>query len=58
MDPNECLKALREAHAKLYADAAGNMVVSSDDVVDAMNLFDDLDHWLARGGFKPDDWQG
>jgi hypothetical protein len=58
MDPNECLKALREAHARLCVDAADNMVVSSDDVVAAIELFDGLDHWLARGGFKPDDWQG
>jgi hypothetical protein len=58
MDPNETLEQLRDAIARLsaYLDAADpdpNLSVA-DDVIE---MFNSLDEWLSRGGFRPDDWR-
>jgi len=52
MDPNAIVEEMRE----LY-----NEVQDSEDPLGAairvVELFDDLDSWLVRGGFLPHDWE-
>jgi hypothetical protein len=47
MDPNETLARLRELAEK---------PVSLDVCEEMQGLFDDLDQWLSKGGFKPAAW--
>ena len=44
MDPNETLRMAREAR-------------DLGDYEDAAMYYADLDDWLQRGGFLPDEWQ-
>ena len=53
MDPNECLKRLREAAAKII-DAGG--FVDGEETEDFATCFEALDGWLTKGGFLPSAW--
>jgi hypothetical protein len=44
MDPNETLKTIR-------------FNILNGFYVEAANEFRDLDEWLSKGGFLPDDWK-
>lgn len=44
MDPNETLNMIREA-------------INDSRAWDAIELFEDLDRWLSRGGFLPAEWK-
>lgn len=49
MDPNETLRRLRQ------------LIGGTENVVpwaEAVDLFTDLDEWLSKGGFLPQDWAG
>lgn len=50
MDPNEALAEIRYL-SNLYWKGRG---ASVDDILLA---FLDLDEWMSRGGFPPDDWR-
>lgn len=53
MDPDECLKQIRELVQKLaveYRQNAGTYAIELAEKVDA------LDQWLKNGGFPPADW--
>jgi hypothetical protein len=58
MDPNETLKQLRDAMARLSDYQTGPFPRPSlDDAVDdAIEMFASLDLWLSNGGAKPDVW--
>lgn len=43
MDPNACLRAIRDA-------------IEGSDYQTACELFKELDHWLTYVGFPPEDW--
>jgi hypothetical protein len=53
MDPNETLRQIREAIADAWAAPFDEQFTH---LVDVVELFQDLDAWLSRGGFKPSDW--
>lgn len=44
MDPNATLKMVRDAKR-------------SNDIEGELEAYRNLDGWLSRGGFLPDDWQ-
>lgn len=53
MDPNETLKKIRNLCEKVKG-RPKNIDVISDEFVEA---FQDLDEWIKKGGFLPEDWQ-
>ena len=53
MDPNATLEHIRDLAGVLRM-YNGNPASKADELVDAIN---DLDEWLSKGGFLPDDWQ-
>lgn len=54
MDPNEALRALREALGRM-AEARTSYEVS-EHAVEAAEAAEALDSWLSRGGFLPAAW--
>lgn len=57
MDPNATLETIREQYATLRLmldDTNGNLAEAAEDLLDAIQ---DLDGWLSKGGFLPNDWQ-
>lgn len=52
MDPNETLRRIRAALDTIAS--LGNKPAAVNELVDAVV---DLDGWLSRGGFLPDDWR-
>lgn len=51
MDPNEALDRLRQVFVwweRGYADAS--------DLASAIEMFNDLDEWLSKGGALPEAW--
>jgi len=57
MDPNEALKRLRDLMEGLKEAADSGDDIDHDDVGDAVNVWEGLDHWLSGKGFLPKDWQ-
>lgn len=58
MDPNECLKRLRECVRAM--DEASTRMDSQrvlEEADELVEVFDALDGWLRKGGFVPLDWQ-
>jgi hypothetical protein len=58
MDPNEMLRQLRAMVGKVLRDSEsddGNDVHQNDAVAFA-EKFNDLDEWISRKGFLPQDW--
>lgn len=63
MDPNETLRIARAGIARVDAleiegnDAGQNDVEDINDAAfDALEAYRQLDHWITRGGFLPDEW--
>lgn len=54
MDPNACLKELRELIEYFHNNDADSY--DYDDVHELVDKIDALDEWLSTGGFKPSDW--
>ncbi len=56
MDPTVTLEKLRNAIAelRLLSDAEEAIPASLGDEVS--NIFEDLDGWMSRGGFRPMQW--
>lgn len=54
MDPNVCLRDAREC-IKL-ADRETNISLKARYKAMALDRYYDLDQWLSKGGFLPDDW--
>ncbi len=58
MDPNEALRRLREAAAKVREEMdkcfGGDPM---DDVSDMLQHFEALDGWITNGGFLPAAWR-
>lgn len=52
MDPNETLKDLRE-HAKGCRETCRD-----DHCMNYADMIEELDEWLTKGGFLPEDWRG
>ena len=57
MDPDQCLKELREAIAELKHEISEGFAGDLGDAADkAVEKFEALDGWLSRGGFLPLAW--
>jgi hypothetical protein len=56
VDPTEALKNLREAAGELRAHPPHGLAAAErvDQVLDG---FENLDEWLAKGGFLPQQWR-
>lgn len=52
MDPDTCLKKLRDAITLLDHDPADPVKVDA-----VVELFEALDCWISRGGFLPSAWR-
>lgn len=53
MDPNACLTHLR---AWAHDIVNGNIRNEDEDILDTANRIINLDNWIVKGGFLPDDW--
>ncbi len=53
MDPNACLKELRE----LVEKSTYGKITDVADYERLTDLVEALDGWLSEGGFLPEDWQ-
>jgi hypothetical protein len=56
MDPNLMLRALRALAAKVLYDCENGNEVDPYDARALAERFEDLDEWIARGGFLPLPW--
>lgn len=57
MDPNELLKALRELSIDISVHGFNNHRLDPIDAALQMSaLFHNLDEWIVKGGFIPNDW--
>ncbi|APA97085.1 hypothetical protein [Nocardia seriolae] len=59
MDPNTALtriRALIEEHDDLAAEEDYDQNIAVRILFDLTEEFEDLDRWLRRGGFPPEDW--
>lgn len=58
MDPDECLRLLREAIARFHTiDAMGDSHLANVQAGRAVELIEALDQWCTRGGFPPAAWR-
>lgn len=58
MDPDQCLRELREAVASMKVEMSKGFAGDIGDDADvAIAKFEALDQWLSRGGFLPADWR-
>ena len=51
MDPNATLDLIRTLRGAVFAGTA-----DTDDITALAEACENLDTWLSRGGFLPDDW--
>jgi hypothetical protein len=57
MDPDQTLRELRALVARILCDAdVAEGSVNLDDAVTLAERFQNLDQWISRGGFLPDQW--
>lgn len=58
MDPNIALMHIRNIVADIRA--AEKAEAEAEDIADLAHdladVVDDLDRWISKGGFRPDDW--
>ena len=58
MDPDQCLKELREAVEEMKREISKGFDGDLGDAADkAIIKFEAIDGWLSRGGFLPEDWK-
>jgi hypothetical protein len=53
MDPQATLDLIRE----LVKEISKNEDDQTDEAVELAEAVDDLDNWLMKGGFLPEDWE-
>lgn len=57
MDPNATLRRMRQLTAAIHAaDDAADPHAAAEAATELAELFDALDKWLSRGGFRPSAW--
>lgn len=58
MDPSATLDQLRNAlvELRLLVDGEPSTINHQDVVAEVAVLFENLDDWMCRGGFKPSQW--
>lgn len=57
MDPDQCLKELRELIEKMNSgDARADLEYAGGIGQELADKADDLDEWLKKGGFLPQEW--
>lgn len=58
VDPEQCLKELREAIAEMKHEMSEGFAGDLGDAAEkTIDRFEALDGWLSRGGFLPEDWK-
>ena len=56
MDPDECLKMCRRLAERLIEDADLGIRLTKEGE-ELAESFKNLDEWISRGGFLPDEWR-
>lgn len=56
MDPNSCLTHMRAMANDILLTLDAEKVPTTDDVEELAEMIQNLDEWIRRGGFLPDDW--
>lgn len=56
LDPDECLRQLRQYISVMRHCAEEGEPLDADDAVLVAEKFEALDGWLKSGGFLPKDW--
>lgn len=57
MDPNECLREIRELKMRLLAQDDNEEPHDPIDVARLLELVEALDGWITAGGFLPEAWK-
>lgn len=57
MDPDACLKEIREIKDEINSGKFQQPFAIADRGYRLAELIDSLDNWITRGGFLPKDWR-
>jgi len=57
MDPNANLKEIRSLAKSVYAQWEAGLDINQGNAAELVSLVQDLDEWITRGGFLPQDWE-